>query len=519
MADRSGKKPVIKPLFLLSLVSLGLVSPGADGPDRRDLNSVPPRPWREFRGAWVATVSNLDWPSRPGLTTAEQQAELVAILDKAVQLRLNAIIFQVRPACDAFYSSSLEPWSEYLTGQMGRAPEPFYDPLDFAIDQAHQRGLELHAWFNPYRARQRYAKSSVAANHISRLQPHLVRKFGKYLWLDPGEPDVQEHSTSVILDVLRRYDVDGIHLDDYFYPYPDEQVKTLDFPDEPSWRRYVARGGRLQREAWRRKNVDEFIQLLYRRIKAEKAWVKFGISPFGIWRPGYPQEVTGLDAYAQLYADSRRWLMNGWLDYCAPQLYWAIQPPGQSYPALLHWWTSQNVKNRHVWPGNNSTKVGSAWKAEEILNQVRMTRRQPGASGNVFWNMSSLAKNPDGLGDALLRELYFQPALVPAFPWLDARPPAKPKVLSVPSEAGEVRIVWEADGPEPVWLWIVQTRSGGEWRTEVLPRKEMSRQFAPFRNRLPELVAITAVDRTGNTGPTALLSLTKSVARSGAGDR
>ena len=181
-------------------------------------NVVPPKPNREFRAAWVASVSNIDWPSQPGLSTAQQKAELLAILNRAVQLKLNAIILQVRPVCDALYASQLEPWSEYLTGQMGKPPSPYYDPLQFAIEEAHKRGLELHAWFNPYRARQPSAKSPVSANHISRTRPQLVSQYGKYLWLDPGEKAVQDHSLNVVMDVVKRYDIDGVHFDDYFYP-------------------------------------------------------------------------------------------------------------------------------------------------------------------------------------------------------------------------------------------------------------------------------------------------------------
>src|SRR5436309_8529319 len=200
---------------------------------------APPKPLREFRGAWVATVANIDWPSKPGLSTSEQKAELISILNRAAQLKLDAIIFQVWPACDALYASSIEPWSEYLTGIMGNAPEPFYDPLSFAVEEAHKRALELHAWFNPYRAHHNAAKSLISANHISKTRPQLVRQYGKFLWLDPGEKEVQDYSLSVMQDVVKRYDIDGVHIDDYFYPYkePDAAGQDLDFPDDASWKR------------------------------------------------------------------------------------------------------------------------------------------------------------------------------------------------------------------------------------------------------------------------------------------
>jgi uncharacterized lipoprotein YddW (UPF0748 family) len=273
----------------------------------------PPPPPREFRGTWIATVSNIDWPSKPGLSTDAQKSELIQLLDRAKNLKLNAVILQVRPACDAFYVSTIEPWSEYLTGRQGLAPDPGYDPLEFAVAAAHSRGLELHAWFNPFRAGHPSAKSPASSNHVSRRYPKLVKKYGSYLWLDPGEQVAQDYSTTVILDVVKRYDIDGVHLDDYFYPYQVANAKggLIDFPDDASWDRYQAAHGTLERNDWRRENVNRFIRNLYIRIKKEKRWVKFGISPFGIWRPGNPPKIAGLDAYDHLYADSRKWILNG----------------------------------------------------------------------------------------------------------------------------------------------------------------------------------------------------------------
>ncbi|MGH7979919.1 MAG: glycoside hydrolase family 10 protein, partial [Limisphaerales bacterium] len=284
----------------------------------------PPAPPREFRGAWIATVGNKDWPSAPGLTVARQKAELISLLDTAARLKLNAVVFQVRPDCDAMYASAIEPWSEYLTGVQGRAPHPYYDPLAFAIEEAHQRGLELHAWFNPFRARGSVL-SPPAPNFIGRTHPGWVRKYGDGLWLDPGNPDVRHYVIGVIMDVVRRYDVDGIQFDDYFYPYPvsSDRGTQIPFPDETTWRAFGERTG-LSRENWRRQNIDQFIESVYRNIKAAKPWVKFGVSPFGIWQPGYPPQVRGFNPYAELYADSRLWLASGWVDYFSPQLYWPI---------------------------------------------------------------------------------------------------------------------------------------------------------------------------------------------------
>jgi len=500
----------------LLTAGMALRAPGAS---HSPADMVPPSPLREFRGAWVATVGNIDWPSRKGLSTAEQQAELLAILDRAARLKLNVVIFQVRPACDALYASRIEPWSEYLTGTMGRAPQPFYDPLAFAVAEAHKRGLELHAWFNPYRARMASASSPVAAGHISKRQPHLVRQYGRYLWLDPGEKQVQDYSLSVIMDVVKRYDVDGIHFDDYFYPYKerDNAGREIDFPDEASWRRHGA-GGKLGRDDWRRENVDRFVERVYTSIKSSKPWVKFGVSPFGIWRPGYPAQIKGFDAYAALYADSRKWLANGWLDYFAPQLYWAIEPPDQSFPVLLKWWAAQNPRGRLVVAGMDSTKAGRAaaganadasrrsrvWPPEEIVNQIRITRDAPNVGGHIHWNMRALMRGA-GLNEALTREVYQQPALVPALRWLGGSAPGKPKLALARTPRGaKTKVTWAATSPGKPWLWLAQVRRAGQWSSEVLPGTTTAMTWAAV---VPEVVAISAVDRKGNLGPPNVLSL------------
>ncbi len=480
-----------------------------------------PQPMREFRGAWVATVGNIDWPSRKGLSSGEQQAELLAILDRAVRLKLNVVIFQVRPACDAMYASRIEPWSEYLTGTMGRAPQPFYDPLAFAVAEAHKRGLELHAWFNPYRARVLASGSPASAGHVSKRQPQLVRQYGRYLWLDPGEKEVQDYSLSVIMDVVKRYDVDGIHFDDYFYPYKERDAtgREMDFPDEASWRRYGAKG-KLSRDDWRRENVNRFVERAYTSIKSAKPWVKFGVSPFGIWRPGYPAQIKGLDAYAALYADSRKWLASGWLDYFAPQLYWAVEPPDQSFPVLLKWWIAQNPRGRLVVAGMDSTKAGRAsssanadpgrrsrsWPPEEIVNQIRIARDAPNVGGHIHWNMRALMRGAS-LNEALTREVYQQPALVPALRWLGGSTPGKPKLALAKTPSGaKAKVTWAATGSGKTWLWLAQARRAGQWSSQVLPGTTAAMTWAAV---VPEVVAVSAVDRKGNISSPAVLSLTR----------
>jgi uncharacterized lipoprotein YddW (UPF0748 family) len=394
------------------------------GPGLEPGSSRAPRPaaradaCQEFRGVWVATASNIDWPSAPGLPTARQKQELVFLFDTLAALHANAVIFQVRPAADALYPSALEPWSEVLSGTQGVAPEPFWDPLAFAIAEAHARGMELHAWFNPYRARPASSLSRAAAGHVSRTHPDLVRAYGKQLWLDPGEEDVAAHSLAVVLDVVKRYDVDGVHLDDYFYPYPERDAagNVLEFPDGPSFGKYVASGGALGREDWRRWNVNRFVKRLYDGVKAAKPKVRVGISPFGIWRPGRPAQVRGFDAYEEISADARTWIQRGWVDYLAPQLYWPIDQKEQSFPALLAWWAGQNTKGSSLWPGIAASRVGEegkGWPAKEVVEQIRRTRGQPGATGHILFSARALLENRAGLATELLKDVWAEPAALP----------------------------------------------------------------------------------------------------------
>jgi uncharacterized lipoprotein YddW (UPF0748 family) len=481
---------------------------------------APPPIQREFRAAWVASVANIDWPSRPGLSTWEQQAELIAILNRSVALNLNAVILQVRPAADALYESPFEPWSEYLTGAEGRAPEPYYDPLTFAVDEAHKRGLELHAWFNPYRARHPSARGSAARTHIAIARPALVGTYGRYQWMDPGEPAVRAQTLRVMLDVVKRYDVDGIHIDDYFYPYPElgPDSAAIPFPDTASYGRYVRGGGTLDVNDWRRENVNTLIRDIYRRTKALKPWVKVGISPFGIWRPGTPPEIAGFDAYDKLYADSRKWLREGWVDYFVPQLYWPIAQTAQSYPTLLRWWMSENVMQRHMWPGHNASRAaGTVWPPDELLEQVRLTR-SANAGGDVHFSMRALMPatgvrrdsvlvgvatqppaqaNAAALADRLRAQLYAEPALVPASPWLSKRRPAAPVVrLRTDSASGEWVVRLAPSGQRRVVWWTVRALQSTGWRSWVLPGSQRQLIAAP-RDAAAPRVFVTAVDRYG----------------------
>lgn len=471
--------------------------PNAALPDTTGLPVI----MREFRGVWVATVDNIDWPSKPGLSTRNQQKELLALLDRAVALRLNAVIFQVRPSADALYQSKLEPWSYFLTGRQGKAPKPAYDPLAYAIKEAHARGLELHAWFNPYRARHPAEKSPAAASHISRARPDLVRRYGQFLWMDPGDPAVRQQTVRVVLDVVRRYDVDGVHIDDYFYPYPEGGA---DFPDETTFRRYAAEGGTLSKADWRRQNVDDLVRDLYDAIKRAKPWVKFGISPFGIWRPGYPSSVRGLDAYERLYADARKWMNEGWGDYFTPQLYWRTDAPEQRYLDLLGWWIGENRMGRHVWPGNFTSRATEAarnlWDPSEVVAQIRVTRLEPGASGNIHFSMKAFGLST-ALNTSLTRDVYTAPALVPPSPWLADSAPSKPKVIAKRTK-GRWELRLTPNHGSVVRLWTVRWRGESTWETATLPAARSSVTLSDA-----QAAVITVIDRAGLESEPVILAL------------
>lgn len=430
--------------------------------------SVPP-PYRELRGSWIATVHNINWPSRPGLPVAQQQAELKRLIQSAHDHGLNCLIFQVRPASDALYESQIEPWSAYLNGLMSLAPSPKWDPLHFAIEEAHKQGIELHAWFNPYRALagDRFAPS---ANHIRRQHSDWTIKYGRDWWMNPGLPQVRQRVLDVILDVTRRYDVDGIHIDDYFYPYPvnGSDGKPLPFNDEETYAAYKQGGGTLELMAWRRNNVDETVRSIYAGIKALKRTVKFGISPFGLWRPDHPPGTGGgLDPYEHLGADSRGWLQKGWVDYLTPQLYWTIDRPKLGFGTYFDWWLGENTQGRHIWPGMNSSKVGDDRKAGEILAQISITRsrQQQMSPGHFHWNFAALDKDLGKLGTLAKERAYNLHTILPASPWLSAVALPAPLVERV---AEGKRLRWnftDLQWQKSCRWWVIQALIEGKWQT------------------------------------------------------
>ena len=452
---------------------------------------------REFRAAWVATVANINWPTRNNLSVEQQKKEAVYLLDLLKENNFNAVIFQVRPSADALYKSSYEPWSYFLTGETGRAPQPYYDPLEFWVEEAHKRGLELHVWLNPYRAHHSNGGTVTSESIVRKASDYIVRLKNGMYWFDPSDPRTQDHSAAVVKDIVTRYDIDGVHFDDYFYPYASYNGGA-DFPDYKTWSAYQRSGGTLTRADWRRENVNKFIQRIYNEIKAEKNFVKFGLSPFGIWKPGYPAGITGSSQYDELYADAKLWLNKGWVDYFTPQLYWPIQPQRQSFPALLKWWESENTHHRHLWPGLNTVGINVADKSSEIINQVRLTREiLPNSTGAVHWSIAGLTNNPDLLKK--LREgLYASKALVPKSPWLKANVLLKPSLL-LTDQQHYVFAKWLHKQPDQVFHWILYMRYGQEWRVEIMDSSVSSREIVRDRNgKKLNAVAVQAVDRLGN---------------------
>ncbi len=407
-------------------------------------------PKRELRGAWIATFGNIDWPSSGNLPVATQQSELISLLDRLQATGINAVYFQVRSQCDAMYASQLEPWSADLTGRQGRAPSPAYDPLEFIIAACRQRGLEIHAWFNPFRAVSNVGNlASFAPDHIARTRPEWLLAQGNLRILDPGIPQVREHVISVLMDVLRRYDVDGIHFDDYFYPYPPSSGPA--FNDDATFA--ADPRGFTNRQDWRRDNINLFIQRSHDAIRAVKPWVKFGVSPFGIWRnqssdPG-GSATNGLQSYSDIYADSRKWIQQAWVDYLTPQIYWSVGFSVANYGVLLPWWNALGG-SRHIYSGVAAYKVNNGgtdanWsQPTQIPDQIRLNRQQVNVRGQTFFSARSLLGNPLGLRDGLRDDLFRTPALLPLMPWKDEQPPSPVRDLTAQVIGSEIRLRWVA---------------------------------------------------------------------------
>jgi uncharacterized lipoprotein YddW (UPF0748 family) len=373
----------------------------------------------ELRAVWVATVVNIDWPSAGNYNTDSQKAEFVKLLDMHKANGMNAVVVQVRPAGDAFYPSQYEPWSQWLSGTQGRPPSPYYDPLEFMIAETHKRNMEFHAWMNPYRAEFKIGESSIAGTHITRLHPDWFLTYGDKRYFDPGNKEVQQFVTNVVKDVVARYNVDAIHFDDYFYPY---RIAGKEFPDDANYLKY---GNGMDKENWRRSNVDSVILMLYKGIKTENSKCQFGISPFGVWRnadkdPDGSNTKAGQTNYDDLYADILLWLRNGWIDYVAPQLYWEFGHKAAPYEVLLDWW-GKHTYGRNCYIGLGIYRAGSnsAWKDNtQLPRQIEALRNTPNIQGMIFFSSKTFEKNPNGWNDTLRLNYFKEPAPTPTMPWL-----------------------------------------------------------------------------------------------------
>lgn len=449
---------------------------------------------RELRAAWVATVYNINYPSSPGVDAATLEGELLEFLDVLEAYQLNAIVFQVRPESDAVYASELEPWSRFLSGAQGQAPDGELDPLAFLIEHAHARNIEVHAWFNPYRAKVDNGSAAVAP-HISLAYPEHAHVYGSNLWMDPGAEEVREWVVDVIVDVAERYDVDGIHFDDYFYPYPNGQ----DFPDGATWAEY---DGPLAKDDWRRDNVNQLVGQVHDELAQVRPDVRFGISPFGIYRPGMPEGIVGLDQYAELYSDPVEWIAQGWVDYLAPQLYWPSTQAPQAYGPLVEWWSELTAGGQgYIFVGNYLSKVGSEdkWSVDEFVTQLELTRAQRpnGALGNIYFQIEPLMTDAFGVATALHEGFYLEPALSPPLavdvgatldpPWVD--------------DDGLTASLTAPDGPAALRAYAVYRDDGGTWTLDqILPFDTDSVELAPGTRW-----AISAVDRRGVESPGVVL--------------
>lgn len=479
------------------------------------LNAQPPSkiaPKREFRGVWVATVTNIDWPSRPGLSVDQQKQELIGILERHKAQGMNAIILQVRPAGDAFYAKSREPWSQWLMGRQGLAPAPGYDPLTFAIKEAHFRGMELHAWFNPYRASM--SSSTVFSdNHAFKKHPEWFFIYGGKKQFDPGIPDVREYIVQVILDVVKEYDVDGIHFDDYFYPY---KIEGQTINDSNTFNKYKEDFTDIG--DWRRNNVDKLIKQLDDSIHHYKKWVKFGVSPFGIWRNKNEDPegsaTSGLSNYAELFADSRKWVREGWVDYINPQIYFTFTRRVARFGTLVDWW-SNNSYGRHVYIGQGAYLVNSraevAWRnPSEVPNQIRYIRENSRIQGSVYFSSKSLSTVARSLADSLKNDLYKYPALPPQMPWLDEVAPNQPQQLSADALKDGVHLKWEkplkASDGETASGYVIYRFAEGEKISVLDPKNILKISFEDYVSFIDTSIEsgkrysylVTALDRLKN---------------------
>lgn len=417
---------------------------------------------REMRGVWVATVANIDWPTSRNASSDAQREELREMLDRFAELKINTVVFQARPTSDALYHSAIEPWSAYLTGKQGRKPSPYFDPLQFLVEEAHKRFIDVHVWLNPYRLLNGDPVTSLDKSHIFFQKPHLFVQYGGKYYFNPGLDETRHYLNRVVADIVERYDIDAIHFDDYFYPYP---VQGQDFPDQEAFRNYPR--GFTNKADWRRNNVNMVIAELKKTIQSIKPWVEFGISPFGVWRnnandPKGSATRAGVQNYDDLYADILKWLEEGTIDYVVPQLYWEIGKKIADYEVLVKWWT-QHAQNKNVYIGLYASGLGlrteAAWKRpNELARQLRMNQDYPEVDGVFFYSAKPFLRNLQGLTDSLKHQFYLHPAIPPVNRNLARTTAVQPDNIRILKDGKEALLTWDpivAEGGDAVAYYVV----------------------------------------------------------------
>lgn len=522
-------------LALLGAVTGCALSTAASQTGRPDLPSVTARPpagttcpptdaagtARELRGLWIATVRNLDWPPRPGLSADRQRAAFRALLDAAARRHINAVFVQIRPTSDAFYPSPHEPWSQWLTGEQGR--DPGYDPLKFMITEAHARGMQFHAWFNPYRVGDAADRDKLHPSHPARVHPDWVHRYGRHLWYDPGRPEVRDLAIKTVMDVVSKYDVDGVHFDDYFYPYP-EPGQT--FRDDATYKRYGS--GFDDRGDWRRHNVNVLIRDLSGKIRAAKPWVRFGISPFGVWRNARTDpagsRTTALQSYDDVYADTRTWMRERWVDYVAPQLYWHIGFRAADYRELARWWARLGARTKtEIYTGQAAYRVGEPqWRdPAELSRHVAIDREHASIRGQIYFSAKSLVGNARGFADHLTRHHYRTPTLPPVVPHRSGAPARPVATVSAAPADGGVQVRWRGTGAPAYAIYRLDGRAdpcAAKGRHLVGVRRGTAgtgeltftdRSARPGRDHTFVVTALNRYDHESAPGPAATVSVPK----------
>lgn len=482
-------------------------------------------PKREFRAAWVTTFSNLDWPSKRGLSSEEQRNEFIEILNQLEKSKINAVIVQVRAAADAFYPSKLAPWSAWLSGNQGEAPSPYYDPLAFMIEECHKRNMEFHAWFNPFRAVSHTKFSSVATNHISNTNKDYFFYYGESVYFNPGINEVKNHIKEIVAEVVNNYDIDGIHFDDYFYPYT---IDNRDIPDHETYKKQCPDSSFTIKE-WRRNNINQLVKSIGDTIKKIKPYVKFGVSPYAVWRNKTEDSLgsntfSGQTSYDNLYCDTKLWMEKGWVDYMAPQLYWSTKSKYTNYHNLIEWWNSNNI-NRHLYIGHAIYKLDKAnkrgYETAELIDQINISRDQSTVQGNIFFRADAFIKNHQNFISTFEEGIYKYPALIPPMEWIDSVAPSAPQKISskyllqefieLKWQLSKTTIPYDTASYYVIYKLTEEPKSNADLTAKSIVSIQKNKQITLLweNENKPIWYAITSVDRLHNESESFALTLIK----------